>query len=199
VFFFFPFAGAQAASANEGASRLALPLLPAPNSAFANAGNPSLGFDLWGFSADLVRKSFSALSSSMTALGSRANALFTQVAGALAFDRIARDTAAFLEGAFGFGAQGSRPNVFGFPWASQAQGSPASFSSPMQGFMNPSAFNPWAAFAEGLDFWTKLWTPAAPQREPYNPGSARQPAPSAYTATKIATPSGFSWAFSLDA
>jgi len=188
MFFFFPFAGVQAA-AGSGASRLAiLPMLPAPGSASADAGLPGPGFDLWGVPAEVLRKSAGALMSSLTALGNSANAIFSQVAAALALDRVAGDTTAFLEAFFGFGSSRFNPGAFASVWGGQ----PAGCASPMQSFMNP-----WEAFAQSVDFWTKLWTPAAPQGAPYSTGRKSPPSqPPAFT-TKASTPGAFSWAFSL--
>jgi hypothetical protein len=189
MFFFFPFAGLEAPSALNGSPRQAtLPLLPAPKSASANSARATRGFDFLDLSIGFLHRSAAAFASSLTALGNHANALFAQVAAALALDRATRDAATFIDAAFsGFGAQHAPQSVFSF--APHPQGMP---SSP-QSFMTPWAIDPWAAFAQGLDFWTNMWMPAAPQRNTWS----RPSAPSAFT-TKVSTPGGFSWAFSLN-
>jgi hypothetical protein len=189
MFFFFPFGGMEAPFARNGSfGRTTLPLLPAPRSAFDNGAHR--GFDVLDFSIGLLHRSISSVTSSLTALGNSANALFAQVAAALAFDRVTRDAAAFINAAFGgFGLPLARQPSFGFPWAPFAQNLP-SFSP--QSFMAPSAINPWAAVAESLDFWTKMWMPMMPQSNPWSGSAASSP-----FATKASTPGAFTWAFSL--
>jgi hypothetical protein len=193
MFFFFPFEGMEAPSAGRGSRRHAtLPLLPAPKAAFGNSGRGSRGFDFLDLSMDFLHRTIAGFSSSLTALSNSANALFAQVASALAFDRMTRDGAAFINAAFsGFGAPLARQSPFGFASAPQMQGMPF---SPMS-FLAPWAINPWAAFGGGLDFWTKMWMPAEPQRSSWSPPPP--PAPAAFK-TKVSTPGGFSWAFSLN-
>ncbi len=131
MFFFFPFAGMQPA-ADRSSSAGPLPLLPKPKSASSSSSRAQP--DLWGYSVDLLRGSISTFAQSLTAISSRANALFTQVAAALAFDRIARDSMAFFQAAMaGFGAPSARQSAFGFSWPSQQQ-DPMSFSPMLQGF-----------------------------------------------------------------
>jgi hypothetical protein len=166
MFFFFPFAGIQPAAARSSSAEL-LPFLPKPKS--ASSSSSRVQPDIWGYSVDLLRGSISTFSQSLTAISSRANALFTQVAAALAFDRIARDSMAFFQAAMaGFGAPSARQSAFGFSWPSQQQ-EPMSFSPMLQGFTNPGAGNPWAAISQGLDFWTQLLTPAPQKSAPFKP------------------------------
>jgi hypothetical protein len=188
MFFFFPFAGMQTPSA--GRSFSPLPLLPAPKSFSSSA---SEGFNFWGFPAGFLRRSLETCMSSLTALGGRANALFAQVAAALAFDRIASSATAFVEAAFsGFGAPHGGLASFGFPW--QAQDWLSNAPSAMSNAMSPWGANPWAAFSEGFAFWTDLWAPML-----NGAGfSDRRTVTPAFKA-KVSTPAGFSWAFAMDA
>lgn len=176
MFFFFPFAGVQSAADRSSSAQL-LPFLPKPKSASSSSSGAQP--DFWGYSVDLLRGSISTFAQSLTAISSRANALFTQVAAALAFDRIARDSMAFFQAAMaGFGAPSVRQSAFGFSWPSQQQ-DPMSFSPMLQGFSNPAAGNPWAAFSQGLDFWAQLWTPAPQKSAPFKPA---QPESNIWTA-----------------
>ncbi len=192
MFFFFPFLTDLQASPSKPASSQTLPLLPAPWNAFAKSEEVRRKPDFGDFAVDLLRQTISAFTSSLTALGTRANALFAQVAAALAYDRVARDTAAFIDAAwFGFGAPRARSASSGSAWFGQQQ-DPMAFSQfPMQNFMNP-----WAAFADGVNFWAKLWTPAAPQRSPsaFSGRTAVNP----FTTT-VSAPGGFTWGFSWGA
>jgi hypothetical protein len=191
MFFFFPFGGMEAPFARDGSSgRTTLPLLPAPRSAFESDNDAHRGFDVIDLSIGLLHRSIAALTSSLTALGNSANALFAQVASALALDRVTSDAAAFINAAFGgFGAPLAGQPSFGFPWAPFAQNLP-SFSP--QSFMAPWAIDPWTAFAESFEFWTKMWMPMAPQSNPQSRSADSSP----FT-TKGPTPGAFSWAFSL--
>ncbi len=194
MFSFFPFyAESQAALNGRGASYAkTLPLLPASWSARTDSRAKDRTSDFGGFGIDLLRQVISALTSSLTALGNRANALFAQLTAALAFDRVARDTANFINTAFsGFGLQsGARPSPFGAFRASPTQDA-MSFSPFLQGF-NPLAMNPWGAFAEGMNFWTSMWIPATAQRNPFGFGGNKAASP---FMTKVSTPGGFSWGF----
>jgi hypothetical protein len=176
MFFFFPFAGVQPAAARSSGPA-PLPFLPKPKSASSSSSRAQP--DFWGYSVDLLRGSISTFAQSLTAISSRANALFTQVAAALAFDRIARDSMAFFQAAMaGFGAPSARQSAFGFSWPSRQQDS-MSFSPTLQGFTNPGAGNPWAAFSQGLDFWAQLLTPAPQKSASYKPA---QPEPNIWNA-----------------
>ncbi len=199
MFFIFPFlAEGQSPSASRGTSRSqTLPLLPAPRRAASRPGEARRQPDFGDFAVGLLQQTISMFTSSLTALGNRANALFAQVAAALAFDRVARDAASFGQMAwFGFGApQAPRPTIFGSPWLQQPQAPHPYSPFMMQSFVNPFAANPWAAFSEGLNIWTNLWLPAAPQRRP-NSSAGRAPSP--FTAT-VSAPGGFTWGFSWGA
>ncbi|MGC2603320.1 MAG: hypothetical protein WA384_18520 [Rhodomicrobium sp.] len=196
MFFFFPFATEQAA---ETASRKqpqygALPLLPAPKSAFTleRPGEHSFGsaFGQAGeLAAGLLKQALSSLTSSMTALGNRANALFAQVAATLAFQRMASDAASFF-GMFlpGF-AQPAPQNGFAGSWIAPAPQPPLFSAFGLPGLANPWAGNPWALFTEATAMWTNFLLPAtAPRRSPYN-------APAPFTTT-FAFP-GFAWNFTF--
>ena len=197
MFFFFPFYAESRASSNDGGGSSyakLLPFLPTPESARTSSRAKDRASDLGDFGVDLLREVISAFTSSLTALGNHANALFSQLTAALAFDRVARDTVNFINSAFsGFGLpSGARPSPFGAFQASPTQ-DPMSFSPfLMQGF-NPSAMNPWAAFAEGMKFWTSMWMPAASQSNPFSFGGNKPASP--FT-TKVSAPGGFSWGFS---
>jgi hypothetical protein len=199
MFFFFPFlAEGKVSSDTRGSSRSnILPLLPAPAYTSAKPRDSRAKMDFGDFGAGLLRQTISAFTSSLTALGNRANALFAQVAAALAFDRVARDAAAFFNGAwFGFGSRPSRPDIFQSGWRPQTQ-DPMSFSPfAMQGLWNPWAANPWDAVNEGLKFWTNLWAPSPQQRNAHAFGGAKAANP--YTAT-VSGPGGFTWGFSWGA
>ena len=189
MFFFFPFyAESKPSYSGRSSSRFGtLPLLPAPTSARSRDGGRA--GDFGGFGVDLIRQTISAFTSSLTALGNQANALFAQVAAALAFDRVSRDTVSFMNGAWaGFGAPKARTSLFG-SWPSQTP-DPMSFSPFLTQGFNPMAANPWAAFAEGMNFWKNLWMPGTPQRNPYAFGSSTPATP---FMTKVSTPWGFSW------
>jgi hypothetical protein len=161
MLFFFPFAVEPAA----GPARTAqwpLPMLPAPRGARGPAERSEQGFanaisEAGQLTADLLKQALGSLTSSMTALGNRANAFFAQIAAALAFDRIARDTASFFGMVWpGLGAT-PPPLAFAGPWA-------AAFPNlaPYSAFGLPAAANPWALFAQAANMWTSLWLPASP-------------------------------------
>lgn len=144
MFFLFPFYTESRASSNGGGFSYSktLPLLPAPGSARTSSRATDRAWDFGDFGVDLLRQVISAFTSSLTALGNRANALFAQLTAALAFDRVARDTVTFVNSAFsGFGlSSGARPSPFGAFRMNPAQ-APMSFSPfLMQGF-NPLAMN----------------------------------------------------------
>jgi hypothetical protein len=196
MFFFFPFYTESQASANGGGGASyakTLPLLPAPGSARTSSRAKDRASDFGDFAVDLLRQVISAFTSSLTALGNRANALFAQLTAALAFDRVGRDTASFINTAFsGFGLpSGARPSPFGAFRPNPVQDAMSFSPFLMQGF-NPSAMNPWAALSEGMNFWTSMWMPAAPQRNPFSFGNNTAASP--FTA-KVTTPGGFSWGF----
>ncbi|MGO9486657.1 MAG: hypothetical protein ACLPX9_19125 [Rhodomicrobium sp.] len=148
----------------------ALALLPQRQSAraevrpeFALAGAVS---EAGSLAVDLLKRALTAIASSMTALGNRANALFAQVAGALAFERMAREAASFF-GMFSPGfAQPKRRLGFAGPWIAPAQEPPLLASFGLPGLQaNPWPLNPWGMFADALGMWSSVWLPATtPQR-----------------------------------
>jgi hypothetical protein len=190
MFFLFPFyTESQSSSKDRGSSNAkTLPLLPAPGSARTGSRSTRRAWDFGDFAVDLLRQTLTAFTSSLTALGNAANALFAQTTTALAVNRLARDTAALFDPAwFGFGAPRASTSSFGS--YRQAQ-DPMSFSPFLTQGFNPWASNPWAAFAEGLNFWTNLWMPAAPQRSSF--GNT----PTTPFMAKVSAPNGFTWGFS---
>lgn len=196
MFFFFPFYTESQPFSNGSSSShaKALPFLPASGSARTNSRATERAGDFGNFGVDLLRQTIEAFASSLTALGNAANALFAQAMAALAVNRAARDTASLFDASwFGFGIPAKTgPASFGFSRLSPIQ-DPMSFSPLLTQGFNPWAFNPWTAFAEGLNFWTSLWMPAAPQRNPYSFGNNTPAAP---FMAKVSTPNGFSWGFS---
>ena len=186
MFFWFPFYTESKSFSNGSGSSYAktLPLLPAPGSARTN----SRAGDFGDFAVDLLRQAITAFTSSLTALGNRANALFAQLTALLAFDRAARDSMAFVNNALsGFGL----PKVSS-PFGLYPGQNPMSFSPFMMGNINPFAINPWATFTESMNFWTSLWMPAAQQRNPYSFGGNASASP---FMAKVSTPGGFTWGF----
>jgi len=192
MFFFFPFSAESQANGSGSSYVKTLPLLPAPGSARTSSRAKDRASDFADFGVDLLRQVISAFTTSLTALGNQANALFAQLTAALAFDRVARDTVTFINSAFsGFGLpSGARPSPFGAFRTSSAP-DPMSFSPLLTQGFNPLAMNPWAALTEGMNFWTSLWMPAAPQRNPFSFGNN---APASPFMTKVSTPGG-SWGF----
>ena len=191
MFFFFPFyTESRSFSNGRGSSHAkALPFLPGSGSARTNSRKTERAWDFGDFSVDLLRQTISALTSSLTALGNAANALFAQTTAAFATNRVAHDAACFLNGSwFGFGAP-ARQSFGSYRLAQD----PMSFSPFLTQGFNPWAFNPWSAFAEGLNFWTSLWMPAAPPR---NPCSFGNKTPASPFMGKVSTPNGFTWGFS---
>jgi hypothetical protein len=143
--------------------------------------------------ADLLRQALVAMTSSLTALGNQANLLFSQVAAALAFDRMARQAASFF---------GMRWPSFG-PYSPQHIWPAGLWATPFQNaaWYSPAAVpawpaglwtNPLSGLAEALAVWANIWAPAAPQR---------QPPPSALGGSKPFTTTlsmpGFSWSATL--
>ncbi len=198
--FIFPFNAESKAYTNGSGSSHAktLPFLPASGSARESSRATERAWDFGDMAVDLLRQTLSAFTTSLTALGNQANALFAQLTAALAFDRITRDTTAFIDKALaGFGLPSmARPSPFGAFRMSPMQ-DPMSFSPLLTGNFNPLGANPWAAFAEGMNFWTSLWMPAASQRNsfnPFNPFGGSTPA--SPFMTKVSAPGGFTWGFS---
>jgi hypothetical protein len=193
MFFFFPFyTESQSSSNGWGASNAkTVPLLPAPGSARMNSRATDRACDFGDFAVDLLRQTIAAFTSSLTALGNATNALFAQATAALAINRVARDTAGFLNGNwFNAGAPKNPTSPFGYYRQMQ---DPMSFSPFLTQGFNPMAFNPWATFAEGMNFWARMWMPAAPQRNPFSSTPANP------FMAKVSTPNGFSWGFSWGA
>jgi hypothetical protein len=196
MFFLFPFVGEPAVAPALGRAQqyMTLPLLPQPHSARAKA-RPENGLadavsQAGSLAVELLKRALSSMTSSLTALGNHANALFSQVAAALAYERMARETASFL-GAFwpGFAQPRALPSFAG-PWIAPA-GPPlfACFGLP-QKQLTPALPNPWGAFTEAFDMWTSLWAPAAAPQRRHSSGTT-----SPVTAT-FGVP-GFTWSFTL--
>lgn len=159
--FLFPFITDGQASAPQSNRTVSLPMLPAPRSA-ARASVSGEASDLASLGVEIIRQSLATLTSSLTALGTRTNALFAQVAAGLALDRATRATAA----AFGTYAQPrTAPHAltFGFPLQAPA----AAFPAVPESFFNPWQGNPWTPFAQMLDFWAKIGNPVATGVNPY--------------------------------
>jgi len=193
MFFFFPFnTESQSSSNGWGSSNAkALPLLPAPAGARMNPRRTERAWDFGDFSVDLLQRTMAAFTSSLTALGNAANALFAQTAAVLATDRVARDAAGFLNGNwFNFGAQKNPMSPFG---AYRQMQDPMAFSPFLTQGFNPMAFNPWGAFAEGMNFWASMWMPAAQPRSPF------RSTPAAPFMAKVSAPNGLTWGFSWGA
>lgn len=186
MFFFYPFDLQSQPLSNRAYGGGSLPLLPASGSAKTTLRGGLGAIDFEDFFVDLVRKTITAFTASLTALGNAANALFAQLTATLSWDRVARDNATFLGGVFG--AQKAQGLSF-FPYRPDLQ-DPMAFSPLLTQGFNPFAINPWTAFAEGLNFWASLWMPAAAQRV-----SQRNAPPQNFMA-KVSTPNGFTWGFS---
>ena len=194
MFFLFPFVAepAPAPASKRAPQYRLLPLLPEPQSACAQtrpeSGLASAVSQAGSLAVDLLKRALSSMASSMTALGNRANALFSQVVAGLAYERMMRETVSLFGMFFPAFAQPKPGYGFPGPWTTPAgiPALPASFGLP--GFQPP--FNPWGTLTETLDMWTSLWMPAAPSLHRNTRGT---PAPVDAT---FAFP-GFSWTFAL--
>lgn len=198
VFFLFPFAGEPAAALafQRIGQHKGLPLLPQPQSARTNSQLEN-GFadavpEAGNLAVDLLKQALSLMMGSLTALGNHANALFSQAAAALAYERIARGMVSF-SGAFWPGFAQPKPQ-FGFlgPWISPIP-APLFFFAGF-GFPGrqplPCLPNPWGAFADALSIWASLWTPTAPPRKRASHGAAGP------VTVTFGVP-GFSWSLAL--
>jgi hypothetical protein len=197
MFLFFPFVAGVPVSPARRSHRTGsgLPMLPrnAPSSARGLADlSGAVGHRSEDPFVDLVRRILTSFTSSLTALGSRTNALFAQVAAALALDRAARDTAhSFGTNWPGFDQYDRAPVSLGSFW----QGNdPISFSL-LQKPMSLSAPTPWVFFTDAIELWTKIWAPASPQ---YIHGSRARPEPAASFSASVPF-AFFSWGFALGA
>jgi hypothetical protein len=197
MFLFFPFAleSSTAPVSQRVPQYKPLPFLPQPQSARAQVqpenGLASAVSSAGNLAVDLLKKALSSIASSMTALGNRANALFSQVAAALAFDRMARQAASLFE-MFWPGFALPKPQMgFAGPWTAPALQQPLFAGFGLPGFQaSPTPLNPWGAVTEALDMWTNIWAPAkAPQRRSTY-GTA------APVTTTFAFP-GFAWSLTL--
>jgi hypothetical protein len=194
MFFLFPFVAepAPAPASSRAPQYRLLPLLPEPNSACARtrpeSGLASAVSQAGSLAVDLLKRALSSMASSMTALGNRANVLFSQVVAGLAYERMMRETVSLFGMFFPAFAQPKPGFGFPVPWVAPARvpALPASFGLP--GFQPP--FNPWGALTETLDMWTSLWTTAAPWQRRSPRGT------SAPVSATFAFP-GFSWTFAL--
>ena len=90
MFFFFPF-NTESQSSSSAKTLPLLPFLPAPASARTNPRRTERACDIGDFAVDFLRQTIVAFTSSLTALGNAANALFAQTTAVLATDRVARD------------------------------------------------------------------------------------------------------------
>ena len=185
MFFFSPFYTESKPVSNGGNSfsARALPLLPAPGRANTNSKTAARAWDFGDFFVDFLRQTITVYTKSLTALGNAANALFAQATAALSLDRASREAASLFNPSW-FSFAMPQAQGFGMPRPMQ---DPMSFSPFLTQGFNPLAMNPWAAFAEGMNFWASLWMPAAPQRSKV---------PVAPFMAKVSTPNGFSWGFS---
>lgn len=196
MFFFFPFAVEPAAGpASQRAPHFKPSILlrePKPSHAQWDRedGFVAVVFQAGDFGVDLLKRVLSSITSSMTALGNGANALFAQIAASLAFERMARETASFF-GAF-WPAFGNPAPGTGFAgWMAPAQQLSLYPFNGFPGFhANPRAGNATDLFTEALDFWTSFWMPAAkaPPRPAYG-------TPVPVTGT-VSLP-GFCWSFTF--
>jgi hypothetical protein len=169
MFFFLPFIAAPEPASASVLQRTVLPLLPASRTARAGqpaeAGLPGAISEAGNAAVSLLKRALASMASSMTALGNRANALFGQVAAALAFQRMARQTAE-LFGAFwpGF-AQGTPRYGFAAPWMGLAPQPGLSGSFGLPGFdANLWPLNPLNAVNQALGMWAGFFAPAASHR-----------------------------------
>jgi hypothetical protein len=194
MFFFLPFAEEPLTRprAQIMLQRTALPQLPAPHSARAEqktAANSGFAdaISQAGYTAlDLFKRALSSMASSMTALGSRASLLFGQVAATLAYQRMARETAAFF-GMFWPGFAGAAPrNGFAGRWLAPTPEPQLFACFGLPGDANPWPVDPFAGFAQALGIWAGFFGAGAP-------AARNQPAPVAAT---LAFP-GFWWTFRL--
>ncbi len=170
MFFLFPFAGEPAAVPASQRTRRhkALPLQPQAHGARART-QPENGFaDAFSLArslaAELLKRALSSMTSSLTALGNYANALFCQIAAALAYERIARETASFF-GAFWPGFAQPKPQVgFAGPWFPSAAAPPLACFGLAGRQPAPYLPNPWGTHTEALGIWTSLWMPTTSLR-----------------------------------
>lgn len=184
MFFFFPFAVEPAARpAFQRAPHFKPSILlrePKPSRARWDRedGFASVVFQAGDFGVDLLKRVLSSITSSMTALGNGANALFAQIAASLAFERMARETASFF-GAFWPAFRSPAPEKSFAGWMAPVQ-QPWPFPHfGLPGFQpNPLAGNPWGLVTEALDIWTNFWMPAVKaQARPAVPVTAPIPLP----------------------
>ncbi len=195
MFFFFPFNVAEAAPTKDAresyvnSASKPLPLLPEPKSGFAKPAFTDNVFltaieKVSSLFVDVVRRTLTLYTSSLTALGNRANAFFAQAAAMMAFDRAARSMAAFGSNFW--------PNpAFGATQGSSAW--PMSFFGPFTPQSNPWAINPWTAFAD----FGKLWAPFMQAMAPAKPAPVATPPKPAPFTTTFSLP-GLTWGFSFE-
>ena len=84
MFFFFPF-NTESQSSSSAKTLPLLPFLPAPASARTNPRRTERACDIGDFAVDFLRQTIVAFTSSLTALGNAANALFAQTDGGAGF------------------------------------------------------------------------------------------------------------------
>jgi hypothetical protein len=177
MFFFLPFAAV--AQTRPASAAAAFSMLPRRHSRAAESR--ALGdkrSDIAELSVDLVRRALISFTASLTALGSRTNALFAQTAAALALDRATRDTASSFGLSWpGFGSPALRPACLDGTWLGQSRNSIFLPPFVFQGLTNPWASNPWNVLTEALDAWMKFWAPGAAEPRPYSYGARKAAAP----------------------
>jgi len=227
MFPFLAFAPAGQAQSAPESSRAAVNFFTAPWTAAAlPKPAPARPLDAGDVFVDFLRTAISFWAQHFETLGNRASLLFAQIAAALAFERLSRETSAAVTQAYAvFGLKppqaaipqawpqfqqfapliafipgaASALNAFG-PATASALAPAASALAPWAAFnpwLNPALaqtpLNPWAAIAESVNVWTKVWQPAAPQNLPA-PRAENSAKP--FTAT-VTAPGGFTWGFTF--
>lgn len=206
LFAFVPFFGLapqqSEPSAYAPARTRALPLLPQPNRydrALVAAQKPatlssSMG-EFAGYFTTGVNRTLAYITSSLTALGSRANAMFATISAALALDRATRDTMS----SFGYkNAYAPAPSPYGLDafWPKPALARPHNTIGnpfdPLAITDHFSNFNPWVAFSKGLAAFCDFGAPQSYRPSPYD----RSPTPpQTMTLSVPALFPGLSWGF----
>jgi hypothetical protein len=139
-----------------------------------------------------LRQVLSAFTASMTALGSSSNAMFAQVAAALASERAVRVTGLALTTPWRPSRQNRAQSATYASWQ-EAWTEPFSFSPfTAMWFGNSGRPNPWTAFTQAFDMWAGLWTCSSLLRE------TSYSTPSRNQSLSIFPVPGFSWGFNWD-
>jgi hypothetical protein len=191
VLFFFPFVLEPASPGPAG--HKPLPMLPASRGQRpAETAVADMTAQAGNLAAGNLRQALIAMTSSLTALGNQANLFFSQVAAALAFDRMARQAASFF---------GMRWPSFGpyLPqqfwgtglWSMPFQNPPWYSPAPVPAWPASLWTNPFSGFAEALTVWANIWAPTASQRRLPSASGGVTP----FT-TRFSMP-GFAWSATL--